>query len=405
MAALQYVEVPGYAALILMRTFADLSLPKAGMARAHEWLGGTGAAWSAERKLWTFPSGATLSFGYLEKTGDEQRYRSAEFQAILFDELTRFREEQYRFLFSRLRRLATADVPLRMRAATNPGDRGHEWVKRRFVPDEYLKGLGAEKFGRPWWKAGRLFVPARLEDNEHLDREQYEGSLAELDPVTRAQLRHGDWKATFGGLLYKLEWFRRYRLTDGRDGYILPGRPGIVAHAHCTRFACCDPAGGISGGADYTACGIFDRTPQGDLCLVHVLHERIPFETIVRRLLHACRDWGAEYLILEGGMLQAALVRQARATGGMPPVYEVTPAGKSKLARALPSVVKAEAGGIFVPEEDSRWLDGFLDEIAQFTGDEDAHDDRVDMLAYAVLGVDLQGDDSEPFVAGERRTW
>src|SRR4051794_3253636 len=31
MGALQYVDVPGYAALVLMKTFSDLSLPKAGM--------------------------------------------------------------------------------------------------------------------------------------------------------------------------------------------------------------------------------------------------------------------------------------------------------------------------------------------------------------------------------------
>jgi hypothetical protein len=36
--ALQYVDVPGYAALILRRTFKQLSLPGAIMARSKEWL-------------------------------------------------------------------------------------------------------------------------------------------------------------------------------------------------------------------------------------------------------------------------------------------------------------------------------------------------------------------------------
>ena len=56
MAALQYVHVPGYAALILRRTYADLSLPGAIMDRAHEWLQGTGATWNGTEKRWTFPS-------------------------------------------------------------------------------------------------------------------------------------------------------------------------------------------------------------------------------------------------------------------------------------------------------------------------------------------------------------
>lgn len=96
-----------------------------------------------------------------------------------FDELTQFSESQYRYLFSRLRRREGVDIPLRMRAASNPGGEGHFWVYERF----FVRGLSA----------GRVFIPAKLEDNPHLDRLDYERSLSELDDVTRAQLRRGDW--------------------------------------------------------------------------------------------------------------------------------------------------------------------------------------------------------------------
>ncbi len=66
MGALQYVDTPGYAALLLRRTFADLALPGALMSRAQEWLSGTQAHWRDEGKTWHFPSGATLTFGYME---------------------------------------------------------------------------------------------------------------------------------------------------------------------------------------------------------------------------------------------------------------------------------------------------------------------------------------------------
>ena len=66
MAALQYVDVPGYAALLLRRTYADLSLPGALMDRAADWLQPTDAHWNDTAKTWTFPSGATVTFGYLE---------------------------------------------------------------------------------------------------------------------------------------------------------------------------------------------------------------------------------------------------------------------------------------------------------------------------------------------------
>src|SRR5499427_10527414 len=60
-AALQYVDVPGYAALILRRSFSDLALPGAAMARSKEWL--TGRAKRNEReKTWALQASASLTF-------------------------------------------------------------------------------------------------------------------------------------------------------------------------------------------------------------------------------------------------------------------------------------------------------------------------------------------------------
>lgn len=138
MAALKYVDVPGYAALLLRRTYADLSKPGALMDRAHQWLHGSGAHWNEQKKIWTFPkSGATLSFGYLETENDKYRYQGAEYQFIGFDELTQFTDSQFTYLFSRLRRLKGSTIPIRMRAASNPGGEGAQWVQERFVPEDF----------------------------------------------------------------------------------------------------------------------------------------------------------------------------------------------------------------------------------------------------------------------------
>lgn len=190
MAAMQYVHVPNYAALLLRRTYADLSLPGALMDRCGEWLQPTDAKYRASDKKWIFPSGATLSFGHLDNENQKYRYQGAEFQFIGFDELTQFTETQYRYLFSRLRRLKDGDVPLRMRAASNPGGIGHDWVYQRFFVER-----------------GRVFISAMLEDNPFLDQEEYEASLNELDPITRRQLRHGDWHIRPEGGMFKREWF------------------------------------------------------------------------------------------------------------------------------------------------------------------------------------------------------
>lgn len=218
MAALEYVHVKGYSALLLRRTYADLSKPGALMDRAHQWLRGTDAKWNEQKKQWTFPNGATLTFGYLETENDKYQYQGAEYQFIGFDELTQFTESAYTYLFSRLRRLEGAGVPLRMRAASNPGGVGARWVQERFVPDDFTPEMALEPI--VFWKEGvnaegstvrRAFIPARISDNPHLDRVEYEQSLNELDAVTREQLLKGDWQVRERGNVYPM-W------EDGWDG-------------------------------------------------------------------------------------------------------------------------------------------------------------------------------------------
>lgn len=194
MAALQFVHlVPNYNAILFRKTFSDLKLPGSLESRSREWLDRSDARWNGNDHRWTFPrTNATLTFSYLNNEADKYRYQSSEFQFIGFDELTHFSQTQYTYLGSRLRRLASANVRLRMRAGSNPGGFGHEWVKQRFLVEGPSKG--------------RAFVPARLEDNPHLDAGSYEESLDELDAVTRQQLRYGDWDTVLKGNLFDRNW-------------------------------------------------------------------------------------------------------------------------------------------------------------------------------------------------------
>lgn len=202
--ALQYVDVPGYAAIIFRRSFTDLALPGAALARSKDWLGGL-ADWNEREKTWTFPSGATLTFGYLERDVDVYRYKSAEFTYIAFDELTSFSEFQYRYLFSRLRRTKLVKATPRMRAASNPGDIGHQWVKERLVDDETRK-------------KGAAFIPARVSDNPGLVVEEYRQNLLEnLDETLVEQLLEGNWEAFVGMAFSKFgsaNKIRSFQLDD-----------------------------------------------------------------------------------------------------------------------------------------------------------------------------------------------
>lgn len=197
--ALQYVDEPGYAALILRRTFKQLSLPGAIMARSKEWLAPARnrgeVKWNDDEKTWRFPSGATVTFGYLETADDIYRYQGPEFTYIAFDELTQFAEDQYVYLFSRLRRRTSITAPVRIRAASNPGGIGHAWVKERFPIDV---GKTPDECG------GKIFIPARVSDNPGLDPDEYARSLGELDDVLRAQLLDGNW-GVFQGAAFTIK--------------------------------------------------------------------------------------------------------------------------------------------------------------------------------------------------------
>lgn len=183
MAALEYVHVPGYAAIIFRRTFPQLNLPDGLIERSHQWLNGTGARYHQGEHRWKFPSGATLTFAQLQYAKTKYEHHGAAYQFLGWDELTQFTQDQYTYLFSRLRRPSTgalSEVPLRCRAGSNPGDIGHVWVKNRFL------SLEAQR-------SGRLYIPANVKDNPALDAASYLESLGELDPVSRARLLAGDW--------------------------------------------------------------------------------------------------------------------------------------------------------------------------------------------------------------------
>ena len=170
MAALQYVDIPGYSALLFRRTLQDLTLPGALMDRFREWIAPHDEIrWNANTYTATFPSGARIGFGYLNNKDDYLRYKGVELQFIGMDEVTEIRESDYRYLFSRLRRPSSgplSQVPLRMRCASNPAP---NWVRQRFLVEgnEY----------------GRVFVPSKLTDNPGIDPDSYRRALQELDPI------------------------------------------------------------------------------------------------------------------------------------------------------------------------------------------------------------------------------
>lgn len=376
MAALQFAAVPGYSALILRRTFADLKLSGSLIDRSDEWLRGK-ARWNGQEHRWRFSSGATLQFGYCDHEGDEQRYRGSEFQFIGLDEATQFTETQIRFLFSRLRRRRSIPVPMRYRLVSNPGGPGHEFVKRRYIAP-----------GSPQ----RVFVPARLADNPFLDQEQYLQSLAELDPLTRAQLLAGDWDAVAGGR-FKADWLRGRFCRDPHspDWAFLRDADGVPIErfkpASCVRFQTGDPSASASAAADYFVLSTWLLTPKAHLVWLDCERDKLEIDQQVKRCQQSYRRHRPAFVAIEEVLNQRALAQLLRrSTDPAMVVRSVSPLGRDKLARAVGGINLAASGRLFLPESNPLFpLEDVVAELTRFTGDDekDAHDDIVDTLSYA----------------------
>jgi predicted phage terminase large subunit-like protein len=362
-AALQFVDVPNYRAILLRRSYSDLNLPEALIPLSHAWLEGTGADWNGRLNEWTFPTGATLTFGYLDTDADKYRYQGSAFQFIGFDELTQFQEAQYQYLFSRLRRTTDNAAPLRMRAATNPGGVGHEWVRRRFLDAK---------------DPTRCFIPARLEDNPHLDGDAYDKALRQLDPVTRRQLRHGDWLAHADGL-FPRDWFRYYRKAI--DGYELDIRK--IKTEECSRFATVDVAGteqrAASHDPDYTVIQVWDLATTGELLLVDQWRGRVTTPEVESTILKLVGQYEIPWIGIEAAGLGLAVVQSLRRRGL---AIRALKASGNKINRSQAAQIRMEAGTVYFPSA-VKWLGDLESELSLFpTG---PHDDQVDALSYAAL--------------------
>lgn len=373
MAALEHVTVPNYSALILRRTFADLNKPGSLIPRSHDWLAGK-AHWDGQNKAWRFASGAVLTFGYLETELDKYQYQSAEYQFIGFDELTQFSESQYTYLFSRLRRSSSSEVPLRMRSASNPGGVGHDWVRERFIPDGVT---AADADGIFQVDEQRAFVPASLDDNPYIDREEYVGSLMELDPTTRAQLLRGDWSARASGGYFKREHWRYADVA-----------PVGLQYLRFWDFAATDPKPGRD--PDWLAGALVGRDEAtGRTYIADMVRFRgtpSAVEQVIRQTAESDGEevaiWFEEEPGSQGRMLTDAYQRTILAAYDVNVLRASTRGSKTALAGPLASQV--EAGNVTLVR--GSWNKAFIEEADAFPTP-DVHDDQVDAAssAYYVL--------------------
>lgn len=426
MAALQYVDVPGYAAMILRKTLADLKMPGALIDRAHSWLGGTDARWMPGEHAYYFPTihpitgepaePAKLVFGYIGESSAYLRYQGIELQYCAYDELTQHNEGDFTYLFSRLRKNICSvhpetdqqgnpayyddcqlcqqqkNLPVRMRAASNPGGPGHEWVKKRYkiqkdkkVPADKARFIGTDP--------KRPYIPAFIRDNPFIAQKEYEEGLQELDDVTKGQLLAGNWDVS-PSARFKRRWIKYYSRRGTYYCFGLDGRGESISPSSLQRvFTTVDPAASAregpgdmeiwKGPPSHTVISTWGLTQDYNLLWLDMHRGRWEVPDVIDYIIEAYRKWRPAYVCIEATGLGIG-VFQAVSRRGVP----TKPIRKhhDKLTNATDAQERMKQGKIWLPQS-APWLEDAESEIFIWTGHPHEADDIIDTLADAAKDV------------------
>lgn len=215
-------RVPGFHGVLFRETYPQLEASL--ILRAVPIYKAIGGSYDAQKHIFTFDSGAIIRFSYLENDKDARDHDTNEYQYLGFDELTAIPESpefnRYIYLTSRVRSLIPGIPPI-VRSATNPGNVGHLWVRKRFIEPSPEGGTLIHDLNSDTY---RVFVKALLTDNPYILKND-PGYLKRLRLLPLAEQRakiYGDWWV-FSGQVFT-EW------RDPFFGSKFPDEPDIACH-------------------------------------------------------------------------------------------------------------------------------------------------------------------------------
>ena len=180
-AKLLCVEYPGIKVLIVRCTYPELLNNHINPLRAE--LNGV-AKYNSTEKMFRFPSGSSIKFGYCNADKDLGQYQGAEYDVIFLDEATNLDEMWIKKITACLR--GANNLPKRLYCTMNPGGRGHGYIKRLYVDGRYEEGEDPEDY---------TFIQSLVTDNKVLMEQQpdYIKQLEALPPKLREAWLYGRW--------------------------------------------------------------------------------------------------------------------------------------------------------------------------------------------------------------------
>lgn len=142
-------------------------------------------------------------------------------------------------------------------------------------------------------------------------------------------------------------------------------------------------------GGDHTAFVVADMdSDSGALFLLWCMCERVPMGSNAPRLAEACRRWQPAVVAADDDNLSETMLLETRRYRDIPLVKPVSIGGRNKLVRSQAAIVRAERGLVYLPQDDYRaenkWVEALSDQLAAFTGADGDPDDIAD--AVGILG-------------------
>lgn len=184
---------PGIKILIVRKTYKELQNNHIEQLTAE--LAGF-AKYNRSDKMFRFPNGSTISFGYCANEGDLGQYQGAEYDVVFIDEAGQLQESWIRKINLCVR--GTNGFPKRTYYTLNPGGPGHAYFKRVFVDRNFNPDEDPDDY---------FFIQAKVEDNKALMDTQpdYLRELENMPPTLRAAWKDGRWD------VYEGQFFEDFR--------------------------------------------------------------------------------------------------------------------------------------------------------------------------------------------------
>jgi hypothetical protein len=163
--------------------------------RSRAIYGPLGWLYNETDKVWRDPQGARLKFNYLERDADAELYQGHSYTRIYIEEAGNFPSPApIMKLMATLR--SGANVPCSIRLTGNPGGPGHHWLRQRYID---AAPLGNKIITDPLTGLERIFIPSKVDNNQHIDVEAYKQRLRASGSKELVQAwLDGNWDVTLG---------------------------------------------------------------------------------------------------------------------------------------------------------------------------------------------------------------